>query len=88
MKICFWAATFQADIQAIACHLSNQPDMAVMVALRDPEQNKTQQRMWRNTSKRVDEVTQSEVTQPNDRFRRQDGNPCDRKARFYGQWGK
>jgi len=42
LKICFWATTFQADIQAIACHLAREDDMEVLVALKDPEQYRTQ----------------------------------------------
>lgn len=42
MKICFWATTFQADIQAMACHLAEQDDMDVLVALKDPEQYRRQ----------------------------------------------
>ena len=42
MKVCFWATTFQADIQAMACYLSAQDDMEVLVALKDPEQYRTQ----------------------------------------------
>jgi hypothetical protein len=37
MKICFWATSFQADNQALACYLSQQPGVEVTVALDDPE---------------------------------------------------
>ncbi|MBN2803310.1 MAG: CDP-glycerol glycerophosphotransferase family protein [Deltaproteobacteria bacterium] len=132
MKICFWASTFQADIQAMACHLANKEENEVLVALKNPEQYKQQpvekilpfkgeiiqrdtfkawwrlmrfnpdilvvdnhlphyrpkrmyvlwhgygwrmdhpERMRRNMSKRV-----GEVTQPNDRFRWQALGPFD-----------
>jgi hypothetical protein len=37
MKICFWATSFQADNQALASYLSQQPGVEVVVALDDPE---------------------------------------------------
>jgi hypothetical protein len=37
MKICFWATSFQADNQALACYLSREPGIEVVVALDDPE---------------------------------------------------
>lgn len=37
MKICFWATSFQADNQALASHLSQQPGVEVLVALDAPE---------------------------------------------------
>lgn len=36
MRVCFWATTFQSDIQALAYHLATQPDMEVLVALEHP----------------------------------------------------
>lgn len=37
MRICFWATSFQADNQALASHLSQQPGTEVLVALDCPE---------------------------------------------------
>jgi hypothetical protein len=37
MKVCFWATSFQADTQALAYHLAEQPGVQVMVALDQPE---------------------------------------------------
>jgi len=37
MRVAFWATTFQADTQVMACHLAQQPDVDVLVAMVDPE---------------------------------------------------
>jgi hypothetical protein len=37
MKICFWATTFQSDIQTLAYHLADRPDFDVVVAMDRPE---------------------------------------------------
>jgi hypothetical protein len=37
MKICFWATSFQADNQALACHLASRPGIEVVVAMDDPD---------------------------------------------------
>lgn len=42
MKICVWATTFQADIQAMTYHLARQDDIEILLAIKDPEQYRTQ----------------------------------------------
>lgn len=42
MRICFWATTFQADSQALACHLAAQGQHEVLVVLDDPDRYRAQ----------------------------------------------
>jgi len=42
MRICFWATTFQADNQALACHLAAQEGFEVLVVLDDPDRYRAQ----------------------------------------------
>ena len=42
MRIAFWATTFQADTQALACYLAAQEDHQVLVALKEPERYRSQ----------------------------------------------